>query len=307
MTKQILKVDPSSLSYSNCCLAFQRTVIDGYRFKGPLKVDIEYGNAFHKFIETLYTTNNAQNAITTAVEYFDGVEKHTTRTKAHLNTGHLLQTMSEYLRQFYNKQTHLLNNYQVATDPENNPLIEKNFAIPFLETDKYEILICGTIDEIGIQHNIPIVVDWKTTSFYDKNSYFMGYKLSKQLICYLWALKKLAQLYPKSIFTDMTRNRIGATICGVFLTSSGVSFEASEIFFYSERAMIDFEIGLQEAVMKLLRPPYKEGIINEACLGMYGKGCPFIGPCSSPDERSEELLLENKYSKNPYNPLLFRK
>ena len=305
--KTLIKFNASAAKESSCLLRTWYTVIEGYTSKQTSN-DVIYGSAYHKFEEILERTGDEKKSILAAQDFMIGKDYHTKPKKDHLNIGHLTLSCRDKID--YNKSNQ--DSFEILKDTNGEPLVELKFAIPYYVDDFYEVLLCGTIDKIGkFKNGCYALGDIKTTSTWSTKSYFDSYKLSPQLLFYLYAIHWYADNFPDSIFGEIRSNNIGVFIDGVFLKASGkTSFERSSVIYYKQEDLDEFKLLLQLTIERLLIahklgvPPNREGMLNGACNTLYGT-CKFFDVCSAPDKIAREYILKNNFNKKEYDPLTF--
>lgn len=287
-----------------------RIAIDGYT-DAVSNVDIEYGSAFHEFIATYRKYDEPLNlpyGLKAAQEYFTTTPHKVKDSKKWMTTEHLVGTCMGY------NNTYIKDSLHTLKDREGNAMVELKFAVPYYADDKYDIILCGTIDDIcRVNHNgMYLIRDYKTTSVWNKASYLDAYRLSPQLAFYLYVLKRYAMLYPSSIFAEIvSNNHIGTLIDGIFLTQKESTFQRSSVFTFSDTYLKNFEFLIDQKIKQLLdvlngvSPLLSEGTLNGSCEEVFGH-CSFFAACSSPDEISEELILKHNFIQKEYNPLNYK-
>ena len=312
--KDIYYVDASALSDSSCDLRLYYKVVKGYRSKRTSN-DIEYGSAFHHFKKVLTQKADKFLAMMEGQKYFLDREPvmEVKPKKQWLNVMHLNSTMTKYLATFGDKREK--DNFKTAIDSvTGEPMVEVQFAIPWYVTECTEILLSGTIDEIGyFPGGCAAIGDEKTTSMWDIKGFFESFKLKPQLRVYLLALERLAQMFPNGPIAELWSRGVGVFINGVFLKSPSqgdalnTHFERSPVMYFKEEDLNEFKVLLNRKVQKLVYyieeniTPLREGILNGACETPYGK-CPFFSACSSPNPQG---VLAAHFITRQYNPLKF--
>ncbi len=322
-TKKIVRIDASSLTSSgNCILKLWLTTHEGYKSRA-LDISMEYGSAFHIYKEQLKLKGNHELATVVAIKYLESKLPFIVvgKNKSFLTSAHLLDTCNGYVDKFgVNGEKDSLST--VLSPVTGKPLIESTFNLPYYEDDNLVVMLTGTIDDITIDRRTGLysIGDEKTTSMYDIGAYFEPYALSPQLMFYLNAVQWHAERYPDSIFGTMVKaGRVGCYINGVFLSASKPTiYQRSPIYYYSKEQMGEFKDGVRNIIAPLIdwltlptsnvgHRPFKQGLSNGACLGNYGKKCPFFKACTMPDDESMFGMLDNFFDKKDYNPLEFRK
>ncbi len=315
--KKIIMLDASSLKTLACSLKFYRTVVQGYRH-GASSIDMTYGTAFHMFISDMNTNGgNFAPAISKAVRYFEDTPSIAKKSKGWMTSQHLTKTCIDYWENYNGAGK---KDVWKTVEVEGQHMSELKFAtLPYYSDDTCDIILSGTIDDICKQDGGCYAIrDYKTTSSWDVDSYLSDYRLSNQLIFYVFVLYWYAKQYPDSIYAKIiAQGRVAAFIDGIFLksgatvsVSGSTQFRRSEMFFFSEKDLLAFKalidnIAIPRIVAMLKSPPLKEGILNGFCTSqVYGR-CGFFGACSSPDDIAAEHILRNEFIQKDYNPLKF--
>ena len=304
---KIIRIDASSLKNSACFLKFWRTCVEGYRSK-QVNISAEFGSAVHIFIKEFTEGKSFDISFAMAAKYFIERSKDPffkiPKGKEYLTVGHLELVCQKYSRETF-RFSPIIHKGEV--------LVEKNFEIPFYETEHVSIRLTGTIDILGqIQNGCYCIGDYKTTSSWQQDVYLQEFESSLQLPFYLLAIQTMAQKYPESIFADMTQKPIGCFIYGIFLHKEKIAeFKQSDVWFFEEWRISQ----LRDKVMKLAmdiayliekeQEPLPDGLTTETCSGKYGHACEFLGACLRP--KASALVLQNNFVKHDYNPLNFRK
>ena len=348
--KRIFRFDASLLKKSSCDKRIQYISFDGYREPFTYN-DTNYGTAFHKFCSTMYESMdedgkpNFQEAVLAAKEII-GRPCRTRNKKDHLNEVHLLKTCFDFWEHFEssNNRFKLLTNprarcfkcngkgFLSILDENNNPtlgqtcsyckglghrkqaLVEQSFEIKVRETVDYEIYACGTIDKVGqIINGCYAIGDIKTTSSWNVDTFLAQWRLNPQLKFYIWAIHKLNEMYPNSVYADMCKTKIGAFIDGIFLKSKAETiFKRSDVFLYSDEERHTFSNMLENWITKyeLLVQDYlanreiqPTGILNESCYHLFP--CQFFNVCGAADCISRNHVLRNNFKQKHYDPLNF--
>jgi hypothetical protein len=303
--KQIL-LDASALKESACFLRVYRILVSGYQEK-MTNNDVVYGSAFHKFVaEWITNRENPQPGMKLAKDYFENTPKFVKHKKQWMTTAHLLNTCYEYHAKYSNYDN------ISALSIDNNPVIEKKFSWPYYVDDDVEVLLCGTTDLLGYMDGIPVFVDHKTTSMWDIEGYFEAFQLSPQMMFYKFCLENFfGKVLPPNPIGDFVRKGLSCVINGVFLGSSkDTQFERSQLYTFSDQQMSDFKYLLDDKVDRLVDLAknvedyrMKDGMMHGACETVYGK-CKYFGPCTAPDAETEQIILDARFDRRPYNPMM---
>lgn len=303
-------LDASALRESSCILRLHRIIVDGYR-QEVVSSDMVYGTAFHHYRKRYEETNELMPSIHEAIEIYTDTPKYTKKNKVFMDNIHLKLTCLDYHNNWSN-----LDLYDTVKSPTGVPLTEQKFSVPLYIDDEVELLGCGTIDAI-VRHRLEgfyAVKDYKTTSIWDAKKYLNQYRLSTQLMFYVYILYKYGEAYPNGLIGEITCKTVGAFIDGIFLASGkGAVFERSEVYFWEKscKKLKEFESGLYrviDRIVKAVKSPdselYREGMLNSSCEKVYG-ACNFFDACCSDDSETEQMILDNNFIKKQYNPLQF--
>jgi hypothetical protein len=283
-----------------------------------------FGSAFHKFSEYYYKTDgDFPTSLFAAQEYFETAEKEEPGSRnAYLDAIYLAKLCQRWPKVL--KETRGFYDLEIQRNPKDNvPLVEQKFAIPLFksaptDTQDIEILLTGTMDGIYKVRGsgLPVIGDIKTTSATNVRGYFAGYDLSTQLLTYTYALRYIASKYPEGYFGRLLQKaKMGAVILGVFTHGSikEPEFVTSDIKYYSDGDLMEYERTLQRMVMRLVthfqsgaERPLKEGLVTGACQESYGSECPYASACKAPGDRGFWGVLNSHYKVVEYNPLAFR-
>jgi hypothetical protein len=311
----IVKIDASAISKASCFLRFARKVLGGYSEKGDLNNDMVYGTCVHIFCEEQVLQPEFFMAVNMAQKKFKSTKMKVKDTKKHLDVLHLHKTCLAY-GELYGEHREK-DTFQPLVDTRTNkPMVEIKFALPIYKRGAHEILLCGTMDEIGkFNDGCVAIKDIKTTSLRDKEDYFKGYELSPQLMVYLYAFKWFARQFPDSIYAELLQRSglIGCFIEGVFLNSKETEFKRSKVMFFDDTTEAEFEILLMDLCKRLVDymesdlpgEPFREGMLNGSCEVKYGK-CEFFNVCAAPTPEARRMMLESFFDRKPYDPLNLR-
>jgi len=316
MEKQIYRISSTALGNSACMLHFDRQVRFGY--KAPLMdAKMVYGVAFHKFMEGMYTHGDMVRVRKATRAAFD-IPKDEDKKSQHYNDfNHLWSVCLTTWEDWVLKDS----TFEVMAI-DGVSLVEQTFELEYYEDDYIKVYLCGTLDTIGkIQGGCYAIRDWKTTSTWDAKSYMHKYDMSRQLRFYRLALRIMHERDPESVLGKIGGQVVGAFIDGVFVKANmnEVTWARSSCYQYSDASIALFRIQLDKFINRLSTDwqdheysqlgavEYqqirfgKQGLINGACEGKYGKLCPFFNVCAAPEQHSE-LLLKRDFIQVPFNP-----
>lgn len=324
MPKRIIRIDASAIKDSKCFRYLWLNAVEGWA-EPKLSNDIHYGSCFHMFAEQMEITNgDAAVSLAAAHElwYSKENELHVKEKKEHLNIAHLTMACHFYAKARLSDS--IFTSIEYLRNPiDNSPMVEQKFSIPLYEDAELLILLQGTIDGMAkIRGGCHVIPDWKTTSAYNPDDYFAGYKLTPQLKTYYFALDYYRENYPDSpigrVLSD-SKGQMGAFIFGAFLSSTKiVEFKRSELFWFTSEVMRVYKILLMELVAKIVKQvaanngalPLAEGSFNGSCVTYTGFKCKYFTACAAEVQQggSEALVqhvLSKNFAKREYLPLSF--
>jgi len=315
MNKTLVVLDSSAFSNSACMLNLFRTVVQGYTSKLQNN-DVEFGTAFHKFRKIFRDKgeNGLAEGIKEAKDYFVNTPMIIKSNKTYLTSTFLMRVCLEYAEK-YNKSLFNVIRIEKAIG-EYEALLELRFAFPYYVDDEMEILMAGTIDELGKHNNgIVCICDAKTTSMWKIRDYFNSYELKCQLRFYKWALLKYATMYPNSFIADLCKNEIGCFIDGIFYKGAegDIEYKWSDVMlFQDDPGMVLMDTLIYSKVSRLITAiknwrrermtPLREGILINACENPFGP-CRYSKVCSAVDNTTRDVMLEYNFIQRPYNPM----
>jgi len=312
---KIIRIDASVLKQSACLLKLWRIAVQGYRSKEVFN-DTEFGSAIHVFEKELHEGRPFEMARAATLSFF--IEKMQSpnfkvRKNAEYLTPAFLHTCCEV---YYNKRSKDFT--PLVVDGE--VLVEKNFEIPYYETEHVSIRLTGTIDIIGrlTGNGMYCIGDYKTTRTWNHVDFLAAFKYNIQLPFYLLAIQLIGNKYPQGIFGELVKNRIGCFIEGIFLSEKeAVTVKRSDIWTFSEERIqvikhhLDSLCWMLNVCIGNKATPNKQGLVNDTCAGKFIGGtaypCEFLGSCLAPNEDATNTILNNSFRCTDYNPLDFRK
>ena len=310
--KLTIMLDASGLSESACGLRLFNTIIAGYKQKLNYN-DMEFGTAFHKFRAKFKEHGE------------DGIAAGIIEAKKHYEeTPMLWKSQKKYMTREYLVNACVLYATTYADDDytpveiNGEKAIELKFAIDYYSDDKVDLILSGTIDDVSKMRNGPYtIIDAKTTSVWDKTTYFNGYNLSPQLFFYRLAIAEYAKRAPNSVFGEMQQTEVAIVIDGIFCSGKDkpVDLKRSIPIIIKEDTLAEFKILVDRKVQRVVdiahawldkgEKPLREGMVNGACEGKFG-ACKFFPACSGVDAWCREEMMSRLYVKRFYNPLEFQ-
>lgn len=285
--KQILRIDPTTLSHSHCLEKVRLSNTLGLCSKIP-DHKIDFGSGFHKAIAVWQRTKSLDAAIAAA-------QKHSAETKAvvpdkdYRNAAYLEYCVMRYIQEY---------KFDTFTPMQVGDRfgVELPFKVPYKAYEHVDVILCGVVDSVGQHTNRIVFKDIKTTASRDPKSYFSSYEVSTQMMIYSWALRKLGLVdyYPPSM------------IDGVFLSASDVRFQRSNLITFRDDLIEDCMQWVEDRVDAIVaamenRKPWVRNF--SACSGKFGM-CEFFPVCSV-QEAYREGVIERNFSTRVYDPMTF--
>ncbi len=326
-SKKIIRINASAIKESKCFRYLWLQAVEGWT-EGKLNNDMYYGTCFHKFPETMELTNGDVAISCLAAQDLWRVKEDSLRIKDNkkfLNIAHLTMACQFYAKERLSNS--IFTGIEYLKNPiDGSPMVEQKFSIPLYEDDNLLILLQGTIDGLAkVRGGCHCIVDWKTTSAYNHEEYFTNYLMSPQLKTYYYALEYYRTNYPdKPIGRVLAecKGQMGAFIYGAFLSAGKiVEFKRSEIFWFNQEVMLEYERQLMSLVGKLVEfnrsgqtledslPP-AEGSFNGACVSPTGYKCRYFQACSAEVQMNGSPalvrhVLRQNFAQREYSPLDF--
>lgn len=298
--KKVYTIDASLLAQADCLRKINYVHNEGLH-TDISQYKMDYGNAFHRFRASFRSNKNINEGRKKAVEFFlprcAVVPENDFRT-----VDHLMETCLAY-GEFYK------NDGLTTVKIKDNLALEFSFCFPYLSTPQYDVVLCGTIDEVGMLDGRPCIVDCKVTALWKKDDFFDNFELDPQFRFYSWILKQFGLtldylpamidgIFIKKI-TEKVKNKVtGKLEKAVGFT--GASFARSHLIEYSDKSMEEFEVWLKDKISQIIKAE-ETGIWNpnfNCCNDVYG-ACEFAKMCKG-------FITPDFYLRREYNPLNFQ-
>lgn len=290
--RYVMRVDSSLYRETDCLRYVFFKLIQGLTqpsggSKNPV---MEYGTAGHKFLQARYDGKSFEEQLSVAHKHFSDPAIAVTDNEWR-NIGHLTNTLVAY-DLFYRTNGDLLS----ATSTE------LRFAFPFFKTSRVEVVLCGTIDLVGLFNKQPVIADHKFTSAWSVYEYLAEYDLSPQLMIYKW------------IYDKMFGTNVGCMINGIFIgKAKPVKFQRSDIITFSEAQMANLEAHLTSKVATIVEmfEKYLDGQLTFppnycACIKRYGEKaspCAYTMLCKQPSVEDGLSIADSMFVKKAYDPM----
>ncbi len=301
--KTILYLDASAFKESGCDRRLKHIIVDGLRESGSAAA-LMYGTAVHKFIAHLRTTTDYKEALKITVAFYAPYSLEL-EPKEWRTLEHLLITCAGYYNNVYVPDVFSAMSYR-NDEGKDVFLVEQKFAFPVHEDDSLIVMLCGTVDEVGMYADTKTVCicDRKTSSSYFKVDETLSlYRKSTQLMFYKFVIeKKIPQFKNIPVFID-----------GIFLASNQKpKFARSEMFEIPREDMERFESMLYDCIARIVKNFHANSWPKNFLLcdstrynGDNVGACRHFPHCSISDPELSEYIRKTKYVTKPYNPLLF--
>lgn len=319
--KTIIRLDASALKDSHCIRKLWLRTVCGYRGKG-LSNNIHYGSCFHKYAEMIEQGVDKSEAMLASQAMYAGETIEYSSKNEYLEIGHLTRTNLAYSKERTENQS--FTSRDIVKSPiDGSPCVECKFSLPIYVDETHEVLMQGTIDAITkIKSGCLCIEDFKTTQNKDPAPFFKGHRMSPQFLTYTWAIKQLSLAYPDGMWAKLLANnpQVGTRIQGVFLDpKKSTSFVASEVFFFTDQELRQYETHLMPLVQRLIKKhvaeqsgamdmPPPEGMFNDTCKSSFGSYCPYFDMCNAYPRIGYDAsiaMLDRHMKKVAYEPLNF--
>lgn len=298
--KYVMMFDASVYKTSNCARRLWYNMFRGLTTEGK-DFKMEYGTAFHKALEVFYDGGTMDQMVQVAINHYMSPDIHIPdsewRSPAHL---------ANCVMQYYNlyKPADFL---RPMRDKDGKIMTERRFSFPFIQTKYCEVLLTGTIDMLAYYMDFPCIVDHKTTSLTQVDTYLATYELSPQLMMYRSVYDAW---FPES-------PEMGCVINGIFLSKSNRNnFKRSPIINYTKEHLECFKRHLRLRVMEIIEV-FESALANEidpeeqflqnftCCEEKYGM-CAFTPVCLQPTKMDRESIIANTFTTRVYDPRKFQ-
>lgn len=301
-----IKIDASAMKKSACSRYLYLNVIEGLKPRGNKDMSLHYGSSIHKFCETYVQTEDMVNSMIATHAYYRKDTPPEGGTKDWLTINHLTSSCG-VLKDWIDRDTNV--EYMINSK-DGSKLCEVRLALPIYVSEDVEVLLCGTLDKIvRFKRGAVCIGDYKTTSTYKKDDYFVQYRLDPQMMTYRFMLEWCAKNKVGGILEEIGSQKIGCFFDAIFLSKTkDTEVSRSTVMFHSDSDMLQYEMLLMQLVHKLVQfgvtkaRPLKEGMVNGSCTHLYG-ACQYFGLCSAPDATSEQMMIRNYFEQREYNPL----
>lgn len=267
---------------------------------GTKDFKMEYGTAFHKALE-LYYGGEKDVAVISKVAF-----QHYANPEIYIpdndfrSVAHLVNCIMQYVA-FWSGECDQLK--PIVADGKAQ--LERPFSLPLLRTELVDVLAVGTIDMIATMYGQRIIVDHKTTSMSQIESYLNSYVMSPQLMMY--------KMNHDLLFPDNPLD--GCVINGIFLSKSNKNtFRRSQVFPFSDNQIANFRMQLVAKVTDIVvafERAIKTGRVEHfmqnfsCCEEKFGM-CSYLPVCSTQNDEDVESIIATNYTAKTYNPLKFR-
>lgn len=263
----MIYLNPSASKFMHCGRAFHLGVIEGWR-PSTVTNNISFGSAFHLWAHL--NARGDETAIAQAIKFYGSAKCVTTHN--HLSSSYLINLCCTYSTKY--------SPYKVINHGTKDAASELAFHIPVSD----DITFCGTIDNLVTDQSGKVFLrDYKTTSQSPAN-FFDKFRLSNQFIAYQLAISLHQKAFPNSPLASYTI--AGILIEGIFLRSSGPTFETSLPFLHDQDTLDFYQSQLESFRIPENKP---HGMFNGSC-----RTCQYFDWCQG--QRAA-------YVQEPYRPV----
>jgi hypothetical protein len=309
----ILEIDNSSLEYFNSCArSAEYQLVHKRGFDGSSAT--MYGGAIHNFLERNVRGVSFEDNVRAMQEEFALMPPKDVDDWRTFD--HALTAMQMYRTMYAQRD-----DFGVAFDGKNQPLVEVPFRLPLTTIDldatipytaelivvddptpkpvkvkRVHIYWTGKIDLLGwhgADMPVPAVMDHKTTSMLGP-TFFKDFELSQQVVGYVWATRQLVEPLglPREFAGTLTF--ILDVIAGRKPSRTGVQNEfVRQKYVYTEAMLLEWQVNVShltaDFLAHLLRGYFP--MQTKWCVGKYGM-CPFHDVCVLP----ANLRLQHLYA-----------
>jgi len=288
-TKRIIRIDPSSITISDCSERFRLMNLEGLTSKRP-DHKMDYGTGLHKGIAEFLKTGDPIKGLTVLNDHMifskSDIPESDFRTPGHCSESYLA----------YIEKYAVGDSFTVAR-VQDKVGVELAFMLPYKSFATCDVVLCGVIDAIGFWNkNIKCFKDIKSTASNSPELYFNSYTISVQMMLYSYTIRALG-------WAD---HYIPAVIDGIFISKSGRGLRRSALLDYREDQINDLMSWFDEQVTNLVdriegRKEWRKNFTQ--CNTKFGM-CQFFRVCSA-QEPYRAGVINSLFDRREYNPLTF--
>lgn len=298
--RYLLSFDASMYKQTNCKRKVLLTMLRGLRVSGESgrTCKMEYGTGIHKGLALHYSGSHLDQCVATAMQHLSQPEI-VIPDNEWRNPTHCGCCMMQYIQHWQRAGDLLV----PSRFPDGTFVLEQRFSIPFYQTKRTEVSVCGTIDFKGAFAQQEAIVDHKVTALWDKAEFFNSFALSPQLMLY------------KHMYDTLFHTDVGYMVNGIFIKKTNKNeFERSQLYNPSKRQMESFIKHFHNTVADLVwRFEYLLDHPNESvdavfepnyicCDEKYGM-CPMAAYCLAPTIEEAEMLAKDIFVVQRYDPM----
>jgi hypothetical protein len=284
-----LFLNATALNRLSCDRQYQVQCLWGY--SELASSEASFGSEFHNFAEALERPSTTE---LNPIEYFTTTAP--SQDKALQKLCIHYQTVSPFA------------GVAPITDSTGAVCLEYKFSFPYIETDAYRIIICGTIDRIDLHQSAVRVIDRKTARNVKVHDVLSEYEMHIQIPFYLWVLKNhLVADMPEDIAKAILNGDIFGQYHGIFLSFIPTKFELGNPIFLTADMETDVVSMIQTAARKAIEL-HQLGSVLASPTGMAAKICKYCflrSLCVTKSHSSIHKFLSTQPSK-PYDPRKWR-
>jgi len=308
--RKIVYLTPSILKDIKCLRFFYLSSLLGLRRKGAelRNYKAAYGNAFGMFCDDFHSGLSHDDSTIRAKAYYEKFDEEITDEKEWRTLTHLIRTMRKYS--------------QEVTPETFTPLkIGEDFAtqltidIPITVGNGYVYRLAGTIDKFCKYATYPqVIVDDKTTGSYNIKLFFEQYKLSLQMLTYIFLGTKFLKGEDSTDWLPFVINGIfvkyptkKAEMQGIFDGATFVRHGPEQVTNALMESFLRWVKGIcsqLDIMLNLMDSTLIDYPNYNCCSGSFGKGCEFSPLCRFGDVEQMKLMIPSIYDIGKFSPTI---
>lgn len=290
----LIRVDPSSITNSNCLREFELNNLTGLT---PKKTDhvMTYGSAVHETVAALLNKSKPTAAINLGLDFYNRSDPD--YGLDWLNPGHLIKTLDSYCRKYTNDSFSALESGGVRC-------VEQSFMIDLFETSIAKFVLVGKMDAIGKMSGSDVVYikDVKCTRAHDPTKFFVKYLYHTQMKLYAYVVQKLGitNYLPPVIIDGVFL--INESKCCVLERSFAIDFTEAMV-----NDSVQWVMYQCEKINHALATTDKSAMFikNDSACFRFGRNCEFVKLCWG--RPGEAMLDAQRFTQRKYDPNTFGK